>query len=120
MTGTVVQTMLVLALALAGAGAHGASGFDPSQAPGKLPKDVVPRAYRLHIRPDIHARRLDGEESVRLEFRSATDRVVLNTLDMTLRTYASTGVGSVAGAPTSSSSSPRSGSPRRPPPGRTR
>ena len=62
-----------------------AAGFDPAQVPGKLPKDILPIAYRVEVRPQLETHTLEGHESIRLEFRAPAARVVLNTLGITLR-----------------------------------
>ena len=58
--------------------------FKFESAPGRLPKDVVPTSYRIAIVPDIDARTFTGIESVSLQFRSATGKIVFNTLNLTL------------------------------------
>ncbi|GAC1451217.1 MAG: M1 family metallopeptidase [Steroidobacteraceae bacterium] len=59
--------------------------FDFDKAPGRLPKNVVPVAYDIAIVPDIAARTFTGTEAVSLNFRAATDQVVFNTLNLTLK-----------------------------------
>jgi len=55
------------------------------QAPGRLPKDVVPVDYTIDIVPDTKSLTVSGTESVHLQFRSATATVQFNTLGETLR-----------------------------------
>jgi aminopeptidase N len=59
--------------------------FDFNQAPGRLPKNVVPVDYDVAIVPDVAAKTFTGTESVSLNFRAATDKVVFNTLNLTLK-----------------------------------
>jgi aminopeptidase N len=58
--------------------------FSFDAAPGRLPKDVVPLDYEIAIVPKIDARTFSGKESVKLQVRSATTRLVFNTLDLKL------------------------------------
>ena len=62
-----------------------AQPFSFDQAPGRLPKNVVPLDYTLDIRPDLHELRLEGAESVTLEFRDATATIQFNSLNEKLR-----------------------------------
>jgi aminopeptidase N len=55
------------------------------KAPGRLPKDIAPIDYTIDIVPDTKTLTLSGNESVRLQFRSATATVQFNSLDETLR-----------------------------------
>jgi len=59
--------------------------FDFDTTPGRLPKTVVPTDYQIAIVPNVNARKLAGAETVTLRVRRATDRIVFNTLGMTLR-----------------------------------
>jgi aminopeptidase N len=55
------------------------------QAPGRLPKDIAPIDYTIDVVPDIKALTLSGNETVLLQFRSATATVQFNSLNETLR-----------------------------------
>jgi aminopeptidase N len=59
--------------------------FAFDMAPGRLPKDVVPRSYTIAVQPDLDALVLAGQESVVLDFRQATDTIVFNSLNEQLR-----------------------------------
>ena len=59
--------------------------FDFDKAPGRLPKNVVPLDYTIAVVPDIEAKSFTGTESVTLRFREATDQVLFNTLNLTLK-----------------------------------
>ena len=61
--------------------APAAAPFAFDATPGRLPKTVVPVSYSVGIVPDIDALTFSGTESVRLQFRSATDTLVLNSLN---------------------------------------
>ena len=66
--------------AAAPAGAVAPFSFDST--PGRLPKTVVPADYRIALTPDAAAKTLRGTESVTLDVRRATSRIVFNTHDM--------------------------------------
>ena len=60
---------------------HAAAPFSFETAPGRLPKDVVPEDYDIAIVPDAKALSITGTESVRLDFRTATDTIQFNSLN---------------------------------------
>ena len=57
--------------------------FSFSATPGKLPKAVVPIHYALDITPDLDKLTFSGSESVDIEVREPTERLVLNAVDST-------------------------------------
>ena len=74
-------TLLILG-PLAGAAGAAEAPFSFDSAPGRLPKNVVPLDYDIAVTPDGPARTLTGTESVSLKFRTATDKIVFNTLNI--------------------------------------
>jgi len=74
---------LLLAVSLFGLTAE--APFDFDHTPGKLPKTVTPETYRIDIVPDLQALTLAGTETIDVTFRQATNTVVLNQADLTLR-----------------------------------
>ncbi len=76
---------LVFTPAAANAAAPGPAQapFSFAQAPGHLPKNVVPTDYTIAIVPDVDKRTLRGTESVQLQFKEATDTIQFNALNMT-------------------------------------
>jgi aminopeptidase N len=60
---------------------HAAGLFSFDTTPGRLPKDVVPEDYEIGIVPDTKALSISGTESVKLEFRKATNTIQLNSLN---------------------------------------
>ena len=70
-------------LALA-AGARAETPFSFETAPGKLPKTVVPHAYRIDITPDLAKLTLTGRVSIDLDFTKPGDRVVLNEAGLSI------------------------------------
>jgi aminopeptidase N len=57
--------------------------FSFAAAPGHLPKNVVPLDYTVAIVPDVDKRTLRGTESVKLDFKEASNQVVFNAIGMT-------------------------------------
>jgi aminopeptidase N len=76
---------ILLLLTPAAGRAAGERPFNFDQAPGRLPKNVVPVDYDIAVRPDVAARTFTGTEAVSLRFRTATDKIVFNTLDLKLQ-----------------------------------
>ena len=71
------------AFVLGAAGPAGAvAPFNFDTTPGRLPKTVVPTDYRIALTPDATAKTLRGTETVTLDVRRATNRIVFNTHDM--------------------------------------
>jgi aminopeptidase N len=73
-------TLMILAPLAGMAAAEAPFNFD--RAPGRLPKDVVPVDYTITVTPDAAKRTFTGTESVSLRFRTATDKIVFNTLNL--------------------------------------
>lgn len=67
-----------LALAVVSATAQAETPFTFGSTPGKLPKDVVPLDYKIHIVPDLSAFTFSGTEEITLDVRSATRKIMLN------------------------------------------
>jgi len=81
-TRVLMAAAIALPLApLLAVAAPAAAPFAFDATPGRLPKTVVPVSYSVGIVPDIDALTFSGTESVRLQFRSATDTLVLNSLN---------------------------------------
>ena len=78
-----VATVVALALT-SGLATAAEAPFDFDKASGRLAKNVVPLDYDIAVVPDAAARTFTGIESVSLRFRTATDKVVFNTLNLTL------------------------------------
>jgi aminopeptidase N len=58
--------------------------FNFDQTPGKLPKTVVPDAYRIDIVPDLQKLTLTGKETIDVRFSQPEDTVTLNQAALTL------------------------------------
>jgi aminopeptidase N len=66
-------------------GVLAAEPFDFDKAPGRLPKNVVPVDYTIAVVPSIEAKTFTGTETVSVNFREATDTIVFNTLNLSLK-----------------------------------
>jgi aminopeptidase N len=53
--------------------------FSFATTPGKLPKNVVPISYDIHLKPDIEKRMFTGSEAVALDVRTRAKTIMLNT-----------------------------------------
>jgi hypothetical protein len=80
----ILHVGLMLLLALATGRVMAEPVFSFSATPGKLPKAVVPIHYALDITPDLDTLTFSGSESVDIEVRAPTERLVLNAVDMTI------------------------------------
>jgi aminopeptidase N len=79
------QTLFAAASMLAiAAAAHAEAPFNFDTAPGKLPKSVVPQAYRIDITPDLKTLKLTGTEAIDVTFRKPQDSATLNEAGLTL------------------------------------
>jgi len=63
---------------------HSEEKFRFESTPGKLPKEIVPRSYLVHLEPNVETLVTDGFESVEIEVLKPTDRIVFNAIDTTL------------------------------------
>ena len=54
----------------------------------RLPRTVVPSRYDIRIEPDLAAATFVGEETIEATVREATDEIVVNAADLTIRTVA--------------------------------
>ncbi len=70
---------------LALSAARAEAPFDFDRAPGKLPKTVVPDAYRIDIAPDLQRLIFTGRESIDLHVRQPVDSFTLNQAGLTLQ-----------------------------------
>ncbi|MGO9934507.1 MAG: M1 family metallopeptidase [Steroidobacteraceae bacterium] len=75
------QLALVLALTVIATTPLFAAPFSPEQAPGRLPKNVVPVSYTIDIVPNMADLSLAGRESIVLDVRAATDTIQFNSLN---------------------------------------
>jgi aminopeptidase N len=55
--------------------------FSLATTPGKLPKDIIPRAYAIHLEPNTDSLVTVGSESIEVEVLKPTDRIVINVVD---------------------------------------
>ncbi|MES2581089.1 MAG: M1 family metallopeptidase [Pseudomonadota bacterium] len=67
-----------MAFALLSIAAQAESRFSFASTPGKLPKNVVPLEYKIHIVPDLVALTFSGTEEITIDVRSPARKIVLN------------------------------------------
>jgi aminopeptidase N len=79
------MSAVVLALALP---SRAERPFDFDTTPGKLPKDVRPLAYRIHLAPDLDKLTFVGDEQVDIDVAKPTDTVILNAVGLDFRKVA--------------------------------
>lgn len=76
------RTLLPLAAALAiflpAPAVLAEAPFSFEATPGKLPKDIVPRNYRVRIEPDLKTLTIRGSVTIALDILKPTRRIVLN------------------------------------------
>lgn len=62
--------------------------FDFATTPGKLPKTVVPSAYRIDLKPDLDALTFTATEEIDIAVAKPTDSVTLNENSLTIKEVA--------------------------------
>jgi aminopeptidase N len=81
-----ITTTLLAALAILGAGpaprGRAEEPFSLATTPGKLPKDIVPHAYVIHVSPNPETRECTGNETIDIEVVQPTAKIVLNAYDL--------------------------------------
>jgi aminopeptidase N len=87
------QAAAAVAFAVAASAAHAEAPYSFEGTPGKLPKDVVPLQYAAHLVPDIDANTFRGDETVEIEVRKATSKIVLNADNMEIDSASLSGKG---------------------------
>ena len=76
---------LLLATTLLATAASAEAPFSFDATPGKLPKTVVPDAYRIDLSPDLEKLDFSGQESIDLRVRQPTDTFTLNQAGLALQ-----------------------------------
>ncbi|MES2756847.1 MAG: M1 family metallopeptidase [Pseudomonadota bacterium] len=70
------------ALAMAAVAAHAEAPYKFSATPGKLPKDVVPVQYAVHLVPNLADNTFLGAQTVEIDVLSATSKIMLNVVNI--------------------------------------
>src|SRR5215469_18365390 len=79
-----VFAFLTLALLLSCDSACAGRPFSMATTPGRLPKTVLPVHYAIDLKPDLKALSISGSESVDIKVLTASDRLVLNALNIAI------------------------------------
>jgi aminopeptidase N len=74
------KPVALLLIGFAATASHAENKFNFSTTPGKLPKDIVPRSYLIHLEPNPETLVTDGFESIEIEVLKPAGRIVLNAL----------------------------------------
>jgi aminopeptidase N len=74
----VALALTALGFRLASAAALADQPFDFAATPGKLPKIVIPTAYRIDLAPELDSLSFKGREEVDIAVSKATDVITLN------------------------------------------
>ena len=53
-------------------------------APGRLPKDISPESYLIHLEPNVEQHITDGTESIGIRVQNPTNRIVLNSVEINI------------------------------------
>jgi aminopeptidase N len=73
-----------ITVALSAIALHAEAPFNFDSTPGKLPKDVVPLSYDIHLKPNVEKLTFAGSETVVLDVRKPVKTITLNVNTMTI------------------------------------
>jgi len=83
-SGGAIRAAVLAATFLTAASALAEKPFDFMATPGKLPKIVVPTAYRLDLVPNLEKLTFTGAEEIDINVAKATDAITLNQNDLAI------------------------------------
>lgn len=97
----ILRVFALLSIALLTFQANAEAPFSFAETPGKLPKDVVPINYTVHVVPDLASFTFRGTENIQIEVLRETSKIVLNALniDIDLAMIGGGGIGAQALSP---------------------
>ena len=90
MTSTLILQTLrrggcaMLAACVLAAPVHAEAPFNFKATPGKLPKDVVPVQYAVHLTPNLKDHTFLGAETVAIDVLAPTSTITLNAVDLAI------------------------------------
>ena len=76
------RLLLTISLSALMLSAQAEAPFSFAATPGKLPKDVVPIEYKVHVIPDIAKLTFSGKETVNIRVLKTTSKIMLNVLNI--------------------------------------
>ena len=65
--------------------------YNLASTPGKLPKDIIPLEYKVHLQPEIEANRFRGTQSVEIEVLRSTQKIMLNAFQLEIESASISG-----------------------------
>src|SRR5436190_328246 len=77
-----IAVLAFLMCAIAASAAEEPYAFE--RAPGRLPKQIIPKHYAIELEPNLDSLSLAGSELIDIEVREPSDKLVLNAVGMTL------------------------------------
>ncbi|MBC7480515.1 MAG: M1 family metallopeptidase [Rhizobacter sp.] len=85
---TFLRVLAGLVMAASMFGARAEAPFALDRTPGKLPKNVVPVEYTLHLVPDLASLRFKGDVMIAIDVRRPTRHIVLNARNLRIESAA--------------------------------
>ena len=76
------SSLAILACSLVATQALAEAPYSFAKTPGKLPKDVVPIHYVVHLQPNLAQQEFSGDESIEIEVLKTTRKIMLNVADI--------------------------------------
>ncbi|MES2300044.1 MAG: M1 family metallopeptidase [Pseudomonadota bacterium] len=83
----------VFTLASLALGAQAEEKFSFRATAGKLPKNIVPLHYTVHVVPDLQRFRFAGDETIEIEVREPSATIVLNASEIEIASASLSGAG---------------------------
>jgi aminopeptidase N len=81
-----IAALALVAALVAGSGVSRAeSVYSFASAPGRLPKNVVPTHYAIDLKPDLATLATSGSEVVEIKVLDASDRLMLNAVEIVVQ-----------------------------------
>jgi len=89
----VCRLILAAALSAAALTVHAEAPFSFTATPGKLPKNVVPLDYTVHVIPNLADFTLSGRETINIEVLKTASKIMLNVLEIEIDSATLSGKG---------------------------
>ncbi len=89
----VLPLVAALTLASFSAGLHAEAKYAFGSTPGKLPKNVIPLDYAVHLVPDLATLTFRGDEEIQIDVKTSTSTLVLNAHQLEIDSASVSGKG---------------------------